>query len=98
MTHKVVFWGLCAVLVFAPLPFGMTENWAIFAFEAVTLVLFSLYVLGERLSSKLEKVQPKQQTIPKFFKILLVVFFGISFLKLIPLPQEVLKIFLRRIT
>ncbi len=46
--HKaIVFWGLCAVLVFVPLPIGSVEEWAIFVFEAATLVLFLVYVGGE---------------------------------------------------
>ena len=46
--HKaIVFWGLCAVLVFVPLPLGSVEEWAIFTFEAATLVLFLIYLGGE---------------------------------------------------
>ena len=51
--HKaVVFWGLCAVLVFLPLPYGSVDEWAIFIFEAATLALFLVYLGGELLSGK----------------------------------------------
>ena len=93
--RKVVFWGLCAVLVFVPLPFGLTENWAIFVFEASTILLFLLYILGKRSSPKVEKANSQVSRIPILFKILLVVFMGISLIQLIPLPQGVLKILSR---
>lgn len=51
--HKaIVFWGLCAVLVFVPLPIGSVEEWAISAFEAATLALFLAYVGGELLARR----------------------------------------------
>lgn len=75
-----------------PLPFGLTENWAIFAFEASTIVLFFLYVLGKRFSPKVEKDNSQVSRIPILFKILLAVFLGISVFHLIPLPQGILKI------
>lgn len=46
MIHRLVFWGVCAVIVFVPLPFGSVEEWAIFVFEAATLALFFLYLGG----------------------------------------------------
>ncbi|HDT13424.1 MAG TPA: hypothetical protein ENO03_03610, partial [Candidatus Aminicenantes bacterium] len=48
MIDHFVFWGLCAVLVFLPLPIGSVEEWAVFTFEAATIGLFLLYV-GNRL-------------------------------------------------
>ncbi len=46
--HKtIVFWGLCAILAFVPLPFGSVDPWAIFAFEAATLVLSLVFLAGE---------------------------------------------------
>ena len=47
MTKHIVFWGLCAVLVFVPLPIGSVEEWAIFVFEAATIGLFLVYLGGE---------------------------------------------------
>ena len=46
MIGHIVFWGLCALLIFLPLPIGSVEEWAVFAFEAGTIVLFLLYVGG----------------------------------------------------
>ena len=42
----IVFWGLCAVLVFVPLPIGSVEEWSVFVFEAATIGLFLLWVGG----------------------------------------------------
>lgn len=92
MIRKIVFWGLCAILVFVPLPFGLTENWAIFVFEASTVLLFFLYIFGKRSSHKVEKDNSQVSNISILFKILLAVFIGMSFLQLIPLPQGILKI------
>ena len=47
MIRHIVFWGLCAVLVFVPLPIGSVEEWAVFVFEAVTIGLFLLYIGGQ---------------------------------------------------
>jgi O-antigen ligase len=47
MIDRVVFGGLCAVLFFVPLPIGSVEEWAVFVFEAATLLLFLLYLIGQ---------------------------------------------------
>jgi O-antigen ligase len=46
MMDRIVFWGVCLVIVLLPLPFGAVDEWAIFTFEAATFVLFVLHVLG----------------------------------------------------
>lgn len=51
MIDRIVFSGLCAVLLFVPLPIGSVEERAVFAFEAATLALFLLY-LGGRASER----------------------------------------------
>lgn len=52
MIDAIVFWGLCATLVFLPLPIGSVEEWAIFVFEAATLGLFLLHVAGRAFAGK----------------------------------------------
>ena len=52
MIDHIVFWGLCAVLVFVPLPIGSVEEWAVFVFEAATIGLFLLHVGGRSLSHR----------------------------------------------
>ena len=52
MIDAIVFWGLCATLVFLPLPIGSVEEWAIFVFEAATLSLFLLHIAGRALAKK----------------------------------------------
>jgi O-antigen ligase len=47
MIDRIVFGGLCAVLLFVPLPIGSVEEWAVFVFEAATLALFLLYLGGQ---------------------------------------------------
>ncbi len=47
MIDRIVFGGLCAVLLFVPLPIGSVEEWAGFVFEAATLALFLLYLGGQ---------------------------------------------------
>ncbi|MGB8958238.1 MAG: O-antigen ligase family protein [Candidatus Aminicenantales bacterium] len=55
----IVFWGLCAVLVFVPLPIGSVEEWSIFVFEAATIGLFLLWV-GGRLFGRRNSRQKEQ--------------------------------------
>ena len=52
MIDQIVFWGLCAVLVFLPLPIGAVEEWAIFAFEAATVGLFLLQIGGRAFAKR----------------------------------------------
>lgn len=47
MSERIVFWGLCALLLFVPLPIGSVEEWAVFAFEAATIALFLVYLGGK---------------------------------------------------
>ena len=84
MIRHIVFWGLCAVLVFVPLPIGSVEEWAVFVFEAATIGLFFVYLVGE--------TGGRRKGLPLFFKILLGVFLAVSFLQVVPLPADVVKI------
>ena len=61
ITDKIIFWGLCATLIFLPLPFGLVEEWAIFVFEVATLVLFASYMIGRRSSRKNNEGRKKNQ-------------------------------------
>ncbi|MBE0713153.1 MAG: hypothetical protein IH583_12305, partial [Candidatus Aminicenantes bacterium] len=110
MTKHIVFWGLCAVLVFVPLPIGSVEEWAIFVFEAATIGLFLVYLGGEIGGRKKgraarvnvdggpfvpaldDPVPPSPARLPLFFKILLAVFAAVSFLQVVPLPADVVKV------
>ncbi len=84
MTKHIVFWGLCAVLVFVPLPIGSVEEWAVFVFEAATLGLFLIYLGGE--------IGLRRKRLPLVFKVLLAVFLVVSLLQIVPLPAGVVKI------
>ena len=97
MTKHIVFCGLCAVLVFVPLPIGSVEEWAVFVFEAATIGLFLVYLGGEiggRRKRRLEDepLAPAPARLPLFFKILLGVFLAVSFLQVVPLPADVVKV------
>jgi O-antigen ligase len=82
MIDRIVFWGLCAVLVFVPLPIGSVEEWAVFVFEAATIALFLLYLGGQ-----LSRRRPARgATLPLFFKIALGGFLASAVVQLVPLP------------
>ncbi len=66
MTDKVVFWGLGVSLILLPLPYGAVDEWAVFAFEAATFVLFILHVLDK----KPAKVPPRAADLPRWLKAL----------------------------
>jgi len=93
-TNKIIFWGLCATLIFLPLPFGSVDEWAIFVFELLTLLLFALHLVGKRASLENNEHRNKSSSskIPLFLKILLAIFLGITIIQLVPLPQPLLKI------
>src|SRR5512135_1888606 len=88
MHERVVFWGLCAVLVFVPLPLGSVEEWAIFVFEAATLALFLIYIGGEFLSHARTDGAP---ALPAAVKVLLGVFLAVSVVQLVPLPPDIVR-------
>jgi putative inorganic carbon (hco3(-)) transporter len=83
MLSTVIFWGLCAVLVLIPLPFGGDVPWAVFAFECAVFALAGLHVLDRNRTSKTR--------FPFFLKFFLGVFLAITALQLIPLPPAILK-------
>ncbi len=58
MIDQIVFWGLCAVLVFLPLPIGAVEEWAIFAFEAATVGLYLLHIGGRTFARRRNRGRP----------------------------------------
>jgi len=89
VSEKVIFWGLCAVLVLLPLPYGGVYEWTIFIFEAGTLVLFGLYWAG-KLAARNEYAAEGVGRIPLAVKVLAGVFFAVSLAQILPLPQEVL--------
>jgi hypothetical protein len=108
LIRHIVFWGLCAVLIFVPLPIGSVEEWAVFVFEAATIGLFLVYLGGEMASRRrrcvaIENGEPlfpaaadamptAPARLPLFFKAFLGVFLLVSFLQVVPLPVAVVKI------
>ena len=91
ITDNIVFWGLCATLIFLPLPFGSVEKWSIFAFEAATLVLFTVYWVGRNFFSNNKSRHEDVRRVPLLFKVFLSVFMGVAVIQLIPLPHFLLK-------
>ena len=88
MIDRIVFWGLCAVLVFVPLPIGSVEEWAVFVFEAATIALFLLFLGGQ-----LSRRRPARGVmLPLFFKIALGVFLVSALVQLIPLPVGLVRL------
>jgi O-antigen ligase len=97
LIRHIVFWGLCAVLVFVPLPIGSVEEWAVFVFEAATIGLFLVYLGGEigRHRKRIrddDPLAPAPARLPFVFKILLAVFLAVSFLQVVPLPASIVKV------
>jgi O-antigen ligase len=92
MIDKIVFWGVCLVIALLPLPFGAVDEWAVFAFEAATFVLFVLYVVGAGRADESEERNgtPGRATLPPWLKTLSVFSLGISVLQLVPLPPSFL--------
>jgi len=90
---KIVFRGVCLVLVLLPLPFWAMDEWAIFTFEAATFVLFVLHVLGAGRAENNEARTgaPAQSTFPSWLKTLLVLSLGVGVFQLIPLPPSILS-------
>jgi O-antigen ligase len=102
---KVIFWGLCLTLVLLPLPFGGVEEWAIFAFEVATFLLFAVHLIGQGSSEAANRSNLNQAVstggqsstsrefrIPLWLKIAGVVAFFIAVLQLIPLPPSLVGI------
>jgi len=82
---EILFIGLCAVLLFLPFPFGADIPWAVFVFEAATLILAALHLAG--------KSTDAHSRWPTFLKVLLMIFSAITVFQMIPLPPAVLKAF-----
>ncbi len=104
MTRKFIFWGLCILLVFLPLPLGSVLEWAVFAFEAAVIILLLLYVLGTSLEKKRTGREMKNgpgvgeglpetgQKLPVVFKVLALVYVSFSIIQLLPLPPALLRL------
>jgi len=94
VVDRIVFWGLCAILVFVPLPIGSVEEWAVFVFEAATLALFLLFLGGQILvrGRAASRHPGRAARLPRFSKFALVVFLALSFLQLIPLPAGLVSV------
>jgi O-antigen ligase len=92
--HHIVFWGLCAVMVFLPLPFGGVEEWSIFAFEGMVFVLFAFHLAGDLAAWRSDRFDESvlDLRVPPGLKVLLAVFLGVGVLQLVPLPQSVVKV------
>lgn len=95
MINKIIFWGLCATLVFVPLPFGLTEEWGILIFEVAIVLFFVLYLVDFQFFSRAKevKVHGKRPKIPVLLKVLLICFLGVTVVQIIPIPHFLLKVF-----
>jgi len=103
MIEHIVFWGLCAVLVFVPLPIGSVEEWSIFVFEAATIGLFLLYVGGRLFGRRMIRRQDPDVDaagdgrsfsgrLPSFVKASIGIFLGFVLLQIVPLPAGLVKV------
>ncbi len=96
--HRMIFIGLCTLLVYIPLPYGGVEEWAIFIFEAAVLLLYALHLAGRFMKSadlggNNNGGFEEAGKITWPVKALLAFFLIIAGLQLVPLPLPVLKAF-----
>jgi O-antigen ligase len=98
VTDKIVFWGVCLVIVLLPLPFGAVDEWAIFTFEAATFILFVLYVVGAGRADESEERNGAlgRAPFPPWLKTLSVLSLGIGVFQLVPLPPSILSVISHR--
>lgn len=99
-----IFSALCLTVFLLPLPYGAVEEWSIYAFEAVTLVLFAVHLIRGMVSpaSKHESAvmtegrssneSIKRSTAFHILSALLAVFFFVVALQILPLPPSLVKI------
>ncbi len=106
LAERIIFPALCLTLFLLPLPYGSVEEWSIFAFEALTLVLFAIHVIdripgtkplivadGDSERDDSGQVAPSKP--PKSFSLpsgLLAIFFGLTLLQIVPLPDRIVKV------
>ncbi len=88
----VIFWGICVSLLLVPLPFGLTEDWAIFLFEIFVIILVSIYSV-KKIFFKVDNNSQvsKSSKLPFLARICLFIFAGVLLFHLIPLPINLLK-------
>jgi len=93
MERKIVFWGLCIVLIFLPLPLGSVLEWAVFVFEASVMVLLLVYLWGIRKDkSAAVGIEERRYGLPGILKVFIFVFVSFSIIQLLPLPMSVIKL------
>lgn len=51
---SLVFFGVLGLLLFAPLPFGSVQPWAILTLEAGAVLLFGLWTVGQFIAGEIE--------------------------------------------
>jgi O-antigen ligase len=90
MKDKVIFGGLCALLLFLPIPFGSVYDWSRFVFQAIVLVLFGIHLAGT--GSARHGEPDGQSQVPAVWKALLGVFFTVTVFQLLPLPSPILRL------
>lgn len=89
---RAVFFALCATLGLLPLPFGGTEDWSIFAFEAIAfglgLITLLADLIGKKPPSAPDAGAPPRRFLPLLGFVLLAVFFLITIFQFLPLPAS----------
>jgi O-antigen ligase len=93
LTNKIIFLGVCLVIFLLPLPFGAVDEWAVFAFEAATFVLFVLHLVGVGRADESERRAGAagRYLFPPWLRLLSVLALGVAVLQLVPLPLPVVE-------
>ncbi|MDD8020661.1 MAG: O-antigen ligase family protein [Acidobacteriota bacterium] len=83
---------LCCLVFFLPLPFGGTSDWAIFGFEISTFFLGLLYLVTNHSKSPDGGLQQaEKKIIPSISQWLIIIFFIVCCLQIIPFPAAVVR-------
>ena len=86
--ERIVFWGICVLLVFAPLAFGAVHVWAYTVIEVGVFSLCILFMLDKLLFSNGNTVEWVKTPVNGFLLLILIV---IGF-QLVPLPENILAV------
>jgi O-antigen ligase len=95
--ESFIFSALCLAVFLLPLPYGAVEEWSIYAFEAVTLILFAVSTIGSLMQRPVEDPVTSgdvrsHKSVHLYLKALLGFFFLIIAIQILPLPTSLVKI------
>jgi O-antigen ligase len=94
ISREIVFWGICLLIAFIPLPYGGVGEGAIFIFEVGVFVLAGVHAAGTLRTGGRGEAARK---VPWPVKALVAIFLGLSVLQIVPLPRGIVEVLSPRI-